>query len=328
MNCADLIHRPVFRGGVLGSVVLIVLPAVLGGNSYAYDLAALAAIYAIIAVSWDVFSGLTGEFSFGQSLFVGVAAYAAAISQAHLSLPPYLAFLLGVSLGGLTGTVLGLMTLRHAAASFAVVTMAAQLAFHRSLFVCSGLFGGEEGVLMPASTMPAGVPAYSLSALIAVGCLIAAMWLRGTHFGLQLRASGGDTRTSAASGVAVPKTRVLGATLSGALAGVGGSLLASHYRLANHEMAGDAFSGLILLLCLTGGTGTILGPWLAAIAYVAFLREWLMSLGKLEPVLVFGTMLLLIWVFPDGLAAGIKSIRLERFARRRHGGGGAESRAN
>jgi branched-chain amino acid transport system ATP-binding protein/branched-chain amino acid transport system permease protein len=105
-----------------------------------------------------------------------------------------------------------------------------------------------------------------------------------------------------ASGVPVPHVRVVGVAVSGLLAGLGGSLMAMHHRLANHELAGDGLSGLILLLCLAGGAGSAIGPWVAAVLYVAFLREALAPLGRLEPVLVFGVMFVFIWACPRGLS--------------------------
>jgi branched-chain amino acid transport system permease protein len=314
MKSAKLTSRSPRKGLSAAGVALVVaavLPWLLGGNLYAYDLAVVAMVYGLFAVAWDVFCGSTGEYSFGHSLFIGVSAYAVALLQARLGLPPVAACLAGALVGALAGAVAGLLTIRHTAAVFAMVTMALQLTFHRSLFIWSNCFGGEEGVIVHSALLPHVQSWYVLTAGISVAVLALAVWVRGTHAGRLLRSSGGDTRVSMASGVPVPHVRVVGVAVSGLLAGLGGSILAVHHRLANHELAGDGLSGLILLLCLVGGAGTAIGPWLAAVLYVAILREALAPLGRFEPVLVFGVMFVFIWACPQGLGN-----LLRRFGRR------------
>ena len=70
------------------------------------------------------------------------------------------------------------------------------------------------------------------------------------------------------------------AILSGFLASVGGSMLVMQNRLANHEMAGDALAGLIFLLAVVGGVGSLFGPWLAALIYIGLVKESLATMGR------------------------------------------------
>ena len=77
--------------------------------------------------------------------------------------------------------------------------------------------------------------------------------------------------------------------------------MALNNGVANHVLADDSLAGLIFLLAVIGGTGTLLGPWLAAVLYVAVLREVLSYVGSAEQVLVFGILIFLVWFAPDGL---------------------------
>ncbi len=298
---------------VCAMAVVVVCPLLLGGNQYALDVAQVALAFALFTVAWDFLCGSTGEVSFGHSLFVGMAAYTAALTEARLGFSPALAILSGIAVGSAAGVIVGLLTLRQTGAVFAMVTMAVQLTFHQSLFLGSSFFGGEEGIAIPHRLVDDPLAQYCLTALVATGGLILATFLRDTRFGRQLRAAGGDTRIGLVSGVPVPRVRVMGTAVSAFLASTGGSLLAMQNMAANHEMAGDALAGLIFLLAVIGGTGTLLGPWLAAIIYIVGLRHALSFLGGGEPVVVFGVLLLLIWLSPAGLGNVLKWRLRKRF---------------
>ncbi len=299
-------RRSPYLAAALALAVAALLPVLLGGSLYALDVAKLALIYSMFVLSWDVFCGMTGETSFGHTFFIGTAGFAAALGQVRIGLPPASAVVFGTLIGALGGLLIGLLTLRHTGAVFAMVTMAMQLTFHRTLFIRSDIFGGEEGVLIPRGLFTDARAEYAWIAVLAVGMLLLAIILRTRRFGRQLRVSGGDTRVGLASGVPVRRTRLIGFTGSGLLAGLGGSMLAMHNMLANHEMAGDALAGLIFLLATAGGAGTLLGPWVASIIYVAIVREALMFLGEAESMVVFGLLVVVIWIAPEGLGVALR----------------------
>lgn len=299
---------------LVGALAIMALPLLLGTSPYALDIATMALLFAMFTSSWDFFCGATGELSFGHSFFVGTAAFGTALAEAHLGLPPELAILSGALVGAAAGALIGLLTLRHSGAVFTLVTMAAQLGFHRGLFLWSDVFGGEEGVLIGTPWIQDPMARFATVATFAVASLGAMAWLRSSSLGRQLRASGGDVRTGLASGVPVPRVRTVGSIVSGLVAGLAGSLYALHHMLANQEAAGDTLSGLIFLLAMVGGFGTLLGPWLAGVIYVAFVREALIGLGEAEPLVAVGLLFLAIWIAPGG--TGQLLHRLPRWRRR------------
>lgn len=302
---------------LVAAVATASLPLLLGTSPYALDIATVALLFAMFTSSWDFFCGSTGELSFGHSFFIGTAAFGTALLQTRLGLPPGLAIFSGALIGAGAGALIGLLTLRHSGAVFTLVTMAAQLGFHRSLFLWSDLFGGEEGVLIRTPWIQDPRTRFATVAVLSVASLGVMAWLRSSRLGRQLRASGGDVRTGLASGVPVARVRTAGAIVSGFVAGLAGSLYAMHNMLANQEAAGDTLSGMIFLLAMVGGFGSLLGPWLAAVIYVAFVREALLDLGKAEPLVAVGLLFLAIWALPGG--SGEIFRRLPRWWRRRAG---------
>jgi branched-chain amino acid transport system permease protein len=288
---------------VLGAAtVAVLLPLGWGYSTYALDLATVALIYAMFTVSWELFCGATGELSFGHTFFVGTAAYATALLQAKLGFSALASLLSGALVGAAAGALVGVLTLRHTGAVFTLVTMALQLTFYRTLFLGSSFFGGEEGVFLREPWVSGGLQRFIVVMVLSVASLGAALWLRATSFGRQLRASGGDVRVGLACGVRVPLVRTQGATISGLIAGAAGSALAMQNMIANPELASDTVAGLIFLLAMLGGFGSLIGAWLAAVIYLAAVREGLVSLGSAEPVAAFGLLFLAIWAMPDGIS--------------------------
>jgi ABC-type branched-subunit amino acid transport system permease subunit len=79
--------------------------------------------------------------------------------------------------------------------------------------------------------------------------------------------------------------------------------------VANTELASDTMSGLIFLLAMLGGFGSLIGAWLAAVIYLAVIREALVSLGSAEPVVAFGLLFLAIWAMPEGVGGILSNWR-------------------
>jgi branched-chain amino acid transport system permease protein len=88
-------------------VLLAILPFLRGPLDYpAFYLIFLSTIFfwAAQSTSWNILSGYSGYFSFGQAAFVGVGAYATANLVGRQEWP----FLLTLPIGGVLGALLGL----------------------------------------------------------------------------------------------------------------------------------------------------------------------------------------------------------------------------
>ena len=72
---------------VLFFLFLILLP-LFSKDPYMLRILVQASIFAILAASWDLLSGFTGQINFGHALFFGVGAYTAALLNLHLHIPP------------------------------------------------------------------------------------------------------------------------------------------------------------------------------------------------------------------------------------------------
>src|SRR5688500_20302464 len=81
-----------------GAVAL--LPALLP-HPFILSLATQAVIWALLAGSWDLLSGYTGQISFGHAGLFALGAYAAAIATKHADVSPWLGVVWGAVPTGL-----------------------------------------------------------------------------------------------------------------------------------------------------------------------------------------------------------------------------------
>ncbi|MFW6333637.1 MAG: ABC transporter permease subunit, partial [Desulfosalsimonas sp.] len=57
---------------------------------YIWQVVAMASLYAVWAMSWDIFSGYLGQISFGHAFFIGTGGFIAAILNKNLGLDPWI----------------------------------------------------------------------------------------------------------------------------------------------------------------------------------------------------------------------------------------------
>src|SRR4030042_1299961 len=87
-------------------VLLLGMPLI-SQNTYLIRVIVLTSIFAILAASWDLLSGFTGQMNFGHALFFGVGAYTSAMLNVHLQIPPWGSVPLGALAAALTALLVG-----------------------------------------------------------------------------------------------------------------------------------------------------------------------------------------------------------------------------
>src|SRR6516164_4276944 len=87
-----------------GVVIAAGLPVILP-HPFVLTIATQALIWALLAASWDLLSGYTGQISFGHAGFFSVGAYAAATMTKQADLSPWA----GLVLGALAAAMIGVL---------------------------------------------------------------------------------------------------------------------------------------------------------------------------------------------------------------------------
>jgi branched-chain amino acid transport system permease protein len=255
--------------------------------------------FALFACAFNLLIGFTGLLSFGHAAFFGAAGYVAGNALKNWGLPFELGLLAGVVAGALIGLVMGALAIRRQGIYFSMITLAlAQMVYFGALR--AGEFtGGEDGLQ--------GVPRGRLLGVIDLGndtnlyfvvlgiCVLAfALILRTVHspFGQVLKAIKENEPRAISLGYDVDKYKLLAFVLSAALAGLAG---ATKTVVLGFETLTDVhwtMSGLVILMTLVGGMGTLAGPMLGAIIIVMLenkLGDWGTLLANVTGIEWFNT---------------------------------------
>ncbi len=301
--------------------LLALLPLLSHGiaNSYLLVVGERAVIFAIAALSLELLIGAGGLVSFGHAAFLGVGAYAAGIVASHGLGTLCIALPAALAAAAVFALATGAIAVRTRGVYFIMITLAfAQMAF----FIATSLapYGGDDGLSWPTRTMVLGRPILKgqltffyvcLALLIAtyfgVGRLI------GSRFGRVLRGLKDNETRMQAIGFTPYLYRLTAYVIAGTLCGLAGFLLGNQAEFVSPAYMHWQRSGELIIMVLLGGTGTLYGPMLGALAFLV-LEEALSRLTEHWKVLLGPALVLTALFASGGIAGAIAACRQRRGA--------------
>lgn len=279
-------------------------------NDYFVYVVTIGAIFATLAVAFDVLLGFTGYLSLAHGALYGLGAYACALLTSRYGLSFWAALPLCGALTGAAGALIALLAFRTRGLYFAVLTLGIGLIGHQLFLVLPGLTGGVGGFVgIPGPEQPAWLPvrATTYYALLALALLlvtfICALLFVRSRLGAECLAVREDLTLAQALGIRVASARLAAFTFSAVFAGLAGALFASISSFIAPEsftVFGTGFQ--LVALVVVGGMGTLWGPILGA-ALLTALPEGLRVAATLS-LLAYGVLLLTFIIFaPQGIAS-------------------------
>jgi branched-chain amino acid transport system permease protein len=226
--------------------------------------------FGLFACAFNLLIGYTGLLSFGHAAFFGTAGYVTGHALGGMGLPVELGILLGVGAAALVGLVMGMLAIRRQGIYFSMITLAlAQMVYFAALRAPfthgeDGLQGVPRGKLLGVIDLSNDVTLYYVVLAIAIAGF--ALIVRTVHspFGQVLKAIKENEPRAISLGFDVDKYKLMAFVLSAALAGLAG---ATKTLVLGFETLTDvhwSMSGLVILMTLVGGMGTLVGPILGA----------------------------------------------------------------
>jgi branched-chain amino acid transport system permease protein len=276
---------------------LIVLPAMVK-SEYLLNLLVMFFLYVTLAESWNLLGGFAGQISLGHSAFFGIGALMTRLLWVG-KIPISLALFGGGVAATLLAGIVGIPSLRMRSAYFPIGTLALAMI---AQFTVGNIFP------IPGSLSSEYIVGYSLSSryylalLIAVLTVLVVYHIVNSRKGLALVAIRDDEGAAEAMGVKTFRYKVLALLISSFLAGLGGGIYAYHqvsyYYYTPFELS---WSFLPTLTTFIGGLGTILGPIIGSLCFLALSEIFAISLGEIH-ILIFGfTFILIVLFLPGGL---------------------------
>jgi branched-chain amino acid transport system permease protein len=270
-------------------------------------------VLAMFALSYDLLQGQGGIVSLGHAAFFGLGAYTAAILARAGWTDPFLGLLAAVLISAGVAFVLTPIVVRGNDLTRLLLTLGVGSLLFELANRARWLTGGADG-LSDFSVAPVfgrfqfdfmGRTAffYALGTLVLVYLF---MWrVTQSPFGLALRGIRENVRRMNSIGAPVGRHLAVAYTLSGALAGLAGAVLAQTSTFASLDMLGFDRSAEVMMVATLGGSGHIHGVVLGAAAF-GYLKDALSTVSPQYWHLGLGIILMAsVFVVRGGIAGGL-----------------------
>ena len=300
------------------AVALVALPAIRHATEFPmFYLIFLSGIlfWTAQSTSWNILSGYSGYFSFGQGAFFGVGVYTMAVLFGRQGMSWWVAALVAGIASMLLGLAIGTIAFRLRSLRgeiFALLTLAIPFIL-ASVARLSKTIDGGQGIVIPVPEAPSFLSQFQefvfvVSGVVAVFALAVAYVMQHTRYGWALFTIRDDEDVAEGLGVPTFLHKMIAIGVTGLIAGISGAVAALQLGFVSVEGTFNLDVPLfVIVMSVLGGRGHWAGPMVGAI-YVYTLQNRLAS-GGFEgwSLIVLGVVLVLVMLLaPQGLMAGFR----------------------
>jgi branched-chain amino acid transport system permease protein len=235
-------------------------------------------ITGLFAVSLDLILGYAGIVSLGHAAYFGIGAYAAGLLAVHGWGEPFTGLLVAGAAGAVVGLATSFLVVRGSDLARLMVTLGIGLMLFEAANQLPAITGGADGLTGVAMWKVFGAFSFGLTGstgyLYSLGVLfvlfVVARRIVNSPFGLSLRGVRENVRRMPAIGAPVTRRLIAVYTVSAAMAGVAGGLLAQTTQFVGLDVFGFPRSADLMIMLVLGGAGRLYGgPVGAAVFMIA-----------------------------------------------------------
>jgi branched-chain amino acid transport system permease protein len=283
---------------------------------YYINIASQILLYAVFALGLSVLVGYAGLVSLGHAGLFGVASYTVAylLAAGHSHA---LAIIAALVIGGAVTAGFAALSLRATGISFIMITLALGEILWGLAYRWISITNGDNGISVAARPAPFGLslasarPFYYATLFVFVAAFAAMAIFVRSPFGAALAGTRDQPRRMNALGYHVWMIRFGAFMFSGLLTTVAGVLFVYYTQFISPQALALPASAEGLLMVISGGAETLLGPVVGAALVVivknvvsAYVERWNFMLGAIFVAIVV--------FMPEGLVPG--AARLSRSA--------------
>jgi branched-chain amino acid transport system permease protein len=282
-------------------LVLAALPALL--STYLIHVVTLSFYYTILAASWNLLAGMTGQFSLAQQTFAAIGAYTSGLLIVWLGFPLWLSMPCGVIVAAALGFILGRLVLRMRAIYLAIATWAFAETIHVLLTAAYQITRGEQGLSVPSLYGKLDPVLYYYTLLPVTALLVIGMYvLVRSPIGYFMRAIKDDELRAQTLGVDTTRVKVLVFTLTSGISGLAGVFYAHYMVTLSPQMTDFSEMAKLIIMVVVGGLGSFVGPLVGA-PVVHVVLTYLEKYGEWDMVVFALIVIVLMRSYMGGLAA-------------------------
>lgn len=285
-------------------------------ETYYVNIASQILLYAVFALGLNVLVGYAGLVSLGHAGLFGIAAYIVAYLLAA-GYSHAFAILSGLAIGLVATAGFAALALRATGISFIMITLALGEIIWGVAYRWISLTNGDNGISVASRPAPFGFALssargfYDATLVVFLLAVVAVMIFVRSPLGAALCGTRDQPRRMTALGFHVWMIRFWAFMLSGLLTSAAGILFVYYNQFISPQALALTASAEGLLMVISGGAGTLLGPVVGAALVVivknvvsAYVTRWNFMLGAIFVAIVV--------FMPEGLVPGM--VRLSRAA--------------
>jgi branched-chain amino acid transport system permease protein len=246
-------------------LVAFIVAAALPLAASTQDFLILTMYYFLVAASWNLLSGFTGQYSFAQAGLAAFGAYLAGAVALRMNWPIWTGFVVSPVAGLAVGAALGLIALRVRGVQLSLITFAVSNAFGVFLSAAADLTGGSMGMQVPRL-----VDGSSRSAYLLIAGAAATLYflfqdrLLASGFGLKMQAVRDEEAVAYGLGVNVYLVKVAAFAISAAVASFAGAFYAAYVGILAPSMVSVNEMAMVCAMAVVGGLGARYGALVGA----------------------------------------------------------------
>jgi len=272
----------------------------------------------LFALSADLVLGYAGIVTLGHAAFFGTGAYTAGILAAHGWGEPITGLLAGALAAALLGFLSGLVVLRTTGLALLMQTLVVATMVTEAANKASFITGGDDG-MQGMEVWPIfgrlrfdmfGHAGYFYCLTVVFLCWLLARHIVHSPFGRSLTGIRENVPRMHAIGAPVAQRRLTIYTISAALAGISGALIAQTTQFVSLSSLSLERSGTVLIMLIIGGVGRLYGAFIGVPLYMIAQDRF----SAAEPVYWYfwiGLLMVFVVVFARGGVLGL----FDRFRR-------------
>jgi len=318
IRTTESLKKPSRRQKLFLAVLLLLLVSypllqfVVGGLNYWLHMLLFTFMYIAMASSWNIIGGYAGYTSLGHNVFFAVGGYFAGVLLVYFDVSPFLTAPLAGLVSMAIGLLVGLISLRTRGPAFIISTIALVMLV-KITFDNWDYIGGTNGMtmqpLLDISLDLVKFPFYYYMLIIAIGAVYMSYRIRHSKFGLGLRAISQDEIKAEVAGIPTSYYKILAFGISGLFVGMAGGIWGYYLTyLKPNIFLLIILAAQLVLMTVLGGKGTVAGPVVGAILFIAINEFFVTNLGFTElNIVATGLILALVLIFfPSGIVGSLR----------------------
>lgn len=300
-----------FNLKIFGLVIVIAIALLLpvGLSDYWQYVLTVALFYVIMAVSWNLLGGYTGQFSLAHHSFGMIGAYTSTLLMAKAGAPFWLSVPAAIVLTGILSLILGIVCLRVAGLYLALITWAFAEVVRNYFRLHYAFTGGDRGLDSPLlfGTLQPTPYYYFFLGLTVFSIALIAVLMR-SRIGYYLRAIRDDAIAAQSMGVNIVRYKIFAFIMASVLAGMAGAFFGHTIGLISPVMGDFNEMAMIIIFVVIGGMRTQPGPVVGAIA-VRITMELLRGHSEIRIILLSALVIIIMRFFNGGLMDLVRRVR-------------------